>query len=127
MRPHKLQQVRGGNRFLQIIAGAHLHGFEIAAHIDAPGQHQNGPVAVLLLGSVQNPAPLKGWCTLAHHYQVKSFRLQAFDAGFVGGAGENLESLAFQSLAEFPQVASFLIHQKDLCGSSGYSDIMLYE
>ena len=62
--------------------------------------------------------PSKAWRALAHHHEVKRLRLQASNAGFIGRAGENFESLAFQDQAKDPQVACFLIDEKDFVKSS---------
>jgi hypothetical protein len=55
---------------------------------------------------------------LAHHHEVNRLRFQALNAGFVGAAGENFDSLALQNQAKDPQIACVLVDKKDFYGSS---------
>ena len=63
---------------------------------------KTGAQSIQLHGSVEDPTPFEGVAALAHHYEVKDFRLQAFNARFEGGASKNLEPLAFQDQAKVP-------------------------
>jgi hypothetical protein len=107
------QQIPKGEGFLQVIHSTHLHGLQVAAHVDAARHHQNCPVTVHLQGSIQHLPPFKGLAALTHQHESKLLSLQVVQTTLDGVARRYFETLAFKKHAIRLQVLRLLVHQED--------------
>ena len=87
---HEAAQLCCGHGFREIIHRPQLDGFQVAVHVEASRNDQDGQATVDFGGAFQHAASFKIPASLTHNDEVKTVGIQTADGLGVGSTRPNL-------------------------------------